>query len=253
MVLQKGLRGASLREIKEDIKVLLLIRYKGRGFKLPRLVYSDMCCNDREVFMEIYEELRAMGLEMEVEDETPADVSLPRFMLPSDVKVRCAMAEDGDVLSSLCDEIRTQAAGNDGVVGFDIEWDIALSGAHENPPATFQLAAGKFVLILQILHGQKTPPAELPGSLVSLLEDASLTFTGVGINADCTRIEKFFGVKVAHAVDLAKLALIRKVPLGLKRGLADLCSHMLGRSLSKNGRVRLSRWNRKDLSEEQKT
>ena len=74
MILQKGLRGASLREIKEDIKVLLLIRYKGHGFKLPRLVYLNTCCNDREVFMEIYEELRAMGLEMEVEDETPADV-----------------------------------------------------------------------------------------------------------------------------------------------------------------------------------
>ena len=75
VVLQKGLRGASLREINEDIKVLLLIRYKGRGFKLrPRLVYSDMCCNDREIFMEIYEELRAMGLEMEVRDETPVHV-----------------------------------------------------------------------------------------------------------------------------------------------------------------------------------
>ena len=175
-------------------------------------------------------------------------------MLPSDVKVRCAVADDGDVLSSLCDEIRTQAAGNCGVVGFDIEWDIALSGAHESPPATFQLAAGKFVLVLQILHGQKTPPTGLPGSLVGLLEDASLTFTGVGINADCTRIEKFFGVKVAHVVDLAKLALLRKeVPLGFKRGLADLCSHLLGRSLSKDRCVRLSRWDRKDLSEEQKT
>ena len=120
MVLQKGLRGVSLREIKEDINLLLLICYKGRGSKLPGLVYSDMCCNDREVFMEIYEELGAMGLEMEVEDETPADVSLPTLMLPSDVKVRCAVADDGDVLSSLCDEIRIQAAGNGGVVGFDI-------------------------------------------------------------------------------------------------------------------------------------
>ena len=81
--MQKDLREASLRELKEDIKVLLLIRYKGRSFKLPRLLYSDMCCNDRDVFMEIYEELGAMGLEMEVEDETPVDVSLPRFMLPS--------------------------------------------------------------------------------------------------------------------------------------------------------------------------
>ena len=126
MVLQKGLRRASLKETKEGIKVLLLIRYKGRDFKLPRLVYLNMCCNDREVFMDIYEELRAMGLEIEVENETPADVSLPRFMLPSDVKVRCAVADDGDVLSSLCDEIRTQAAGNGGVVGFDIEGDIVV-------------------------------------------------------------------------------------------------------------------------------
>ena len=241
MVLQKGLRGASLREIKGDIKVFLLIRYKGRGFKLPRLVHLDMCCNDRKFFMEIYEELRVMGLEVEVEDETPTDVSLPRFMLPSNVKFRCVVADDGDILSSLCDEIRTQAAGNDDVVGFDIEWDIALSGGHENPPAMFQLADGKFILVLQILHGQKAPPTELPGSLVDLLKDTSLTFTGVVINGDYARIDKFFGVKVAHAVDLAKLALIRRVPLELKLGLADLYSHLLGKSLSKNGRVRLSR------------
>ena len=75
------LRGVSLREIKEDIKVLLLIRYKRRGFKFPRLVYLDMRCNDREVFMEVYEELRAMGLEMEVEDETPADVVIQLHLL----------------------------------------------------------------------------------------------------------------------------------------------------------------------------
>ena len=87
--------------------------------------------------MEIYEGLRAMGLEMEVEDETPAGMFFPRFMLPSDVKVRCAVADNGDVVSSLCDKIRTQAEDNGGVMGFDIEWDIALSSALENPPATF--------------------------------------------------------------------------------------------------------------------
>ena len=54
---EKGFAGSLPQREKKDIKVLLLIRYKGRGFKLPRLVYSDMCCNDREVFMEIYKEL----------------------------------------------------------------------------------------------------------------------------------------------------------------------------------------------------
>ena len=81
----KKIAGSLPRQIKEDIKVLLLIRYKGLGFKLSCLVYSGMCCNDMEMFNEIYEELRSMGLEVSVEDETPAGVSLPKFTLLSGV------------------------------------------------------------------------------------------------------------------------------------------------------------------------
>ena len=108
-------------EIKEDIKLLLFIRHNGRGFKLSCLVYLDMFCNDSEMLTEIYKELRWMGLVMSVEDETPAGLSLPNFTLLSGVQVRCAVADDGDIFSLLCDTIRTQAAGNGGVMGFDIE------------------------------------------------------------------------------------------------------------------------------------
>ena len=117
----KEFAGSLPGEIKEDIKVLLLIRYNERGFKLSCLVYSDMCCNDREMFNEIYKELRSMGLVMSVEDETPARLSLPNLTLLSGVQVRCAVADDGDTFSLLCDTIRTQAVGNGGVMGFDIE------------------------------------------------------------------------------------------------------------------------------------
>lgn len=59
-------------------------------------------------------------------------------------------------------------------------------------------------------------------------------------------------MQVARVVDLRTLAGERKVEVGLRRGLADLCVHLLGVSLPKDSAVRISRWNKDKLSEEQK-
>lgn len=94
-------------------------------------------------------------------------------------------------------------------------------------------------------------PGKLPDPLVELLEDTKLTKTGVGIKGDCTRLTSFYGVEVAHTVDLRSLAVERKAELGLRRGLADLCVHLLGQQLPKDPTVRLSKWNKLDLSNDQ--
>ncbi|CAN0044641.1 unnamed protein product, partial [Hapterophycus canaliculatus] len=37
-----------------DLKSMFATRYKGRGFKLPSVLYTDMCCDDRTFMMEIF-------------------------------------------------------------------------------------------------------------------------------------------------------------------------------------------------------
>ncbi|CAN0004978.1 unnamed protein product, partial [Scytosiphon promiscuus] len=160
--------------------------------------------------------------------------------------------QDSPCLKAAVDAIRTHALANSNVIGLDIEWEISAAGAPVNPPATIQLAAGKVVVIFHVLHGQRAVPVELPTELVDLLEDDTLTKTGVGIKGDCTRLSDFYGVQVARVVDLRSLAVERKVEVGLRRGLADLCVHLLGVSLPKDPSVRISRWNSAKLSQEQK-
>lgn len=113
MVLQKGMLGTFLREIKEDIILILLHRYMEHGFKLPRLIYSDMCCDDRAVLVEICNKLRDMGLDSDIVNETPGSVSFPLFSVPSSVSVSCAKAgktgKGGKVLAVLMGRVWVQA------------------------------------------------------------------------------------------------------------------------------------------------
>lgn len=251
VVFQKGLTGVSLREIKEDLKRLFL-RYRDGGFKLPRIIYTDMCCDDRALIVEVLEELRDEGFDFFVQDATPVESALPPLVLPPTVEVGPIQAStESDVLRASCDELRTQAAANRNVLGLDIEWEVSFRGGPANPPATIQLAAGNSIVIFQVLHGQKEAPKKLPRSLASLLEDPRVVKTGVGVVGDCTRLQRAYNVDVKNAVDLVKLAASRKVPLGLKRGLAALCSHLLGHYLSKDGFIRTSKWNKRVLASAQ--
>ncbi|CAM9783716.1 unnamed protein product, partial [Pylaiella littoralis] len=141
---------------------------------------------------------------------------------------------------------------NNNVIGLDIEWEISAAGAPVNPPATIQVAAGKVVVIFHVLHGQRVVPGELPGELVELLEDDKATKKWIGIKGDCTKLANAYGVQAVRVVDLRSLAVERKVEVGLRQGLADLCGYLLGVSLPKDSSVRISRWNIAELSLEQK-
>lgn len=252
MVLQKALLSASLREIKEDLKALFLVRFKGSGFKLPRILYTDMCCDDRELMIEIFGELRQGGHDFTIAKGVPLAPELPVFDL-SDVQVGCVRAStNSQVVVGAVDLIRGEAEANSRVLGFDIEWKMSLAGSPANPPATIQLAAGKQVVIFHVVYGQRGQPKKLPASLVGLLEDGSIVKAGVGISGDCTRLRKFYDVEVENAVDLSKMALSRKIELGLRRGLADMCNALLGLHLPKDRLVRVSDWSKPTLTEEQK-
>eukprot|EP00903_Cladosiphon_okamuranus_P019959 g18342.t1 len=213
VVFQKALQSASLREIKTDVKTLFATRYKGRGFKLPTVLYTDMCCEDRALMAEIFGELRNEGHEFAVDTDLPIPSDAPVFELPPDVTpvgyIRAS--RETDVVRAGVDKLRREARDSGRAVGLDIEWE----------------------------------------SIVDLLEDAGLAKTGVGVKGDCTRLQRFYGVEVRNVVDLPGLALQRKVDVGARRSLADLCLHLLGKRLQKEQHLRLSRWNVEKLTEEQ--
>eukprot|EP00904_Undaria_pinnatifida_P000542 jgi/Undpi1/10489/HiC_scaffold_29.g12939.m1 len=254
VVFQKASRSASLRELKADVKLLFATRYTRRRFQLPTVLYTDMCCEDRELMVEIFREMRHEGNDFSVDDDMPTSSDGPIFQLPPDVRqIDCIHASrNTNLVRAGVDKLRQEARVRARVLGLDIEWEVSRAGAPPNPPATIQLATGKVVVIFHVLHGQRTSPDKLPQSLACLLENAGLAKTGVGIKGDCTRHQRFFGVEVRNVVDLPGLALQRKVKMGRRRSLADLCLHVLGQRLQKDQHLRLSRWNVAELGEEKR-
>lgn len=253
MIFQKALQSASLREVKTYVKALFVTRYKGRGFKLPTVLYTDICCEDRALMAEIFEELRFEGHDFAVDADLPTPSEGEVFELPPDVKpIGCIRAsKETEVVRASVDKVRQAARESGGVIGFDIEWELSRLGAPPTPPATIQLAAGRVVVIFQVLHGQRNAPKKPPQSLADLLEDADLAKTGVGIKGDCTRLQRFYSVEIRNIVDLPALALQGKVDVGARRGLTDLCLHLVGKRLQKEQHLRLSTWNVAKLTEEQ--
>lgn len=69
--------------------------------------------------------------------------------------------------------------------------------------------------------------------MAALLGDEALTYTGIGIKGECTRINNVSGVPVANAIDLGTQVQTRKVLTGQTPGLVDLFSNLLGRRLLK--------------------
>ena len=204
---------------------------------------------------EIFEELRGEGHEFYVSEDplSTAPSGTPFFTLPSDVEVACVHADrDTQLVVAAASKIREQAEANGAVIGLDIEWEISRAGGSPNPPATIQLAAGRQVVIFHVLHGQRSTPEKLPSSLVALRGDSKLAKTGVGVKGDCTRLREFYGADVRNVVDLPSMASTRKVDVGLRRGLADLCSYLLGLVLRKEQHLRISKWNQAVLAEGQK-
>ncbi|CAM9515444.1 unnamed protein product, partial [Sphacelaria rigidula] len=115
------------REIKEDLKLLLRARYRDSGFKLPRVVYTDLCCDDRQLLREILNELRDKGWEYRLADPEPTGPEQPLYKIPDDVDGVCVRAsQQKTVLEGLCQKLDREIAANGHVMGLDIEWGGVL-------------------------------------------------------------------------------------------------------------------------------
>ena len=87
--------------------MLLVKRYRASGFKMPRILLTNICCPDRQLFAEIVEELRQDGIHIIVEDHVPDSPTHPVYHLPEDVKPMYVKASsDSTKLRALAADLR---------------------------------------------------------------------------------------------------------------------------------------------------
>lgn len=118
------------------------------GHQQPELFYTDNMA-DKSFLESSFDSLR--------KDVVPVEKygDLEPFILPADVQifVRTGDAAINAALSTIIDQVPTDDNGSDLVVGFDCEWNVAISdtGQHERGEiAIVQIAYEKRVYILQV-------------------------------------------------------------------------------------------------------
>jgi ribonuclease D len=132
------------------------------------------------------------------------------------------------------------------VLGLDIEYRPNMQkGGRTNRTSLIQLAAGDEVLLVQMFA-----LGSVPVGLASLLENASVLKTGVGIDGDVAKLKNDWSIEVKGAVDLSTVMMMHHdEPTYLS--LAKLSVRLLGVDMCKDRRVVLSNWERRKLSQEQ--
>ncbi|CAO2171375.1 unnamed protein product, partial [Urochloa humidicola] len=108
------------------------------------------------------------------------------------------LTDSGDVVEWwLAETYRLHRRGH--VAGLDVEWRPVL--AQRSPVAVLQLCVGHRCLVFQILRADR-----IPAMLAAFLADPRFTFVGVGIHDDAAKLRAGYGLRVANAADLRRLA-----------------------------------------------
>jgi hypothetical protein len=257
VVWQKALATDSLMEVKEEIVHMLINRYAKRGYPLPVLVYTDVCCEDRKFWKEIVNTFNELtnnahrwGIASEESDQANViDLSnLPLLKFPDNITP--TLCSSPTSITSSIQSLKTlsvlNAVNGLNLIGLDVEWDAYGTGR----PDTLQLSSPDgctFVYQLGYLS-----PASID-SLRNLLQDPRYSYCGVAIKGDCTRLSKWFQVEVAETKDVISEA-FSSMLMGQGyeggKGLQSATANFLKKTLVK-GNVRFSRWSSRILTEEQ--
>ncbi|KAJ3310268.1 hypothetical protein HDU76_003407, partial [Blyttiomyces sp. JEL0837] len=257
IVFQKALPTNSLEDIKLDLKLLFLTRYRQLGLKMPLIFYTDRCCDDK-VFIE------ALCDEIQSEDDLftqavarPLPQStepLPLLALPN-TQIYLNILDQS--LAVVCAEIAEDAvAVSPFAVGLDIEWNTQMaSGTDTEVPATLQLStfSGRTVIFQLFKNGSKV--TDVPKALQNLFQDERLTFVGRNIKADITRLENHYDWVASSKIrieDLATSAKVRNYDLAVTT-LQSLVRFFLKKHLPKDPTTVFSNWTSNKLSESQLT
>lgn len=129
-------------------------------------------------------------------------------------------------------------------LGFDMEWNFEPDTRRSYKTALVQICSPSLILIIQLSALKRLPPR-----LRALLEDRDTIKTGVAIRADCSKLQRDYGVQANGVLELSTFA--RRVQVDYwkpqKRvgliSLQELCRIYLERHLIKDA-TRTSNWER---------
>lgn len=96
---------------------------------------------------------------------------------------------------------------NEKVVGFDVEWKPfgSVDSIKENA-SLIQLATEDRIALFHIARFPgKTPEQLMPPSLKIVLESSDTYKVGVAVKGDCSRLEKYFDLKIRGVFELSRL------------------------------------------------
>ena len=156
------------------------------------------------------------------------------------------LTDSGDVVDWwVAETYRMHRRGH--VAGLDVEWRPATGRAPPGPVAVLQVCVDHRCLVFQILRADY-----VPAKLSAFLADRRFTFVGVGIRDDAAKLRAGYGLRVASAVDLRRLAAdALGRPDLLRAGLQALVLEVMGVQMDKPHHVRVSAWDAPALSDDQ--
>ncbi|CAM9724078.1 unnamed protein product [Pylaiella littoralis] len=236
-VFQKAMKTASLHGLKSDLKNLFINRYLGHGFKLPVLLLSDYCCEDRAMFVAMFREIeQATGVclyDATASEAAAGGAPLEAFAFPEDKKGHVVWDDKAIDLAvaALVESCKTQGD----VLGMDCEWEPPFDGSSESAVCTLQLALpdGTAYLFHFQRGARRTTSSTSNRNLKRLLNDPSITKVGVAVRGDGTRLQRDYDVETRGMVDLRSYARACWVDLSC-RSLAGMTATALRKSLLKD-------------------
>jgi len=131
-------------------------------------------------------------------------------------------------------------------IGFDAEWKPNwVKGAPENRVSLVQLADESAVLLIHV----SAMGWQVPLALKTMLEDETISKSGVGIRGDADKIRRDHGVVMAGCIDLSQLALSLDQDRwtqhqGMNLSLAKLTETYVKHFLEKPRKLQRGNWER---------
>ncbi|CAM9377727.1 unnamed protein product [Ectocarpus sp. 6 AP-2014] len=254
VVFQKAMKTSSVHDLKSDLKNLFVNRYVGHGFKLPVILFSDECCEDRGMFLAMFREIEEVtGVRLfdpNGEEAAEGGAELAALTFPegkTGVRVFDKTAIDIAV-ANLVGGCATQGM----LLGMNCEWKPAFNGSSERPVCTLQLALpdGTSYLFHLQRGGRGSTSSTFNTNLKRLLGDLAITKVGVAVKGDGKRLQRDYDVETRGMVDLRSYARACWVDVPC-RSLAGMTATALGKYLSKDAAVRFSHWSRPELTPNQ--
>jgi len=183
---------ASLSELKDDIKLMLVHRFLKRNYPFPQVFFTDECCDDRILFQDIFQELEEAGIDIQCSIVTPSSsdhVILEPYVPPGNLTRSLTHKAQ---LSLLIQEMANKAIEEKNYhISLDIEYDCAFMVQHgiPIPPCLLQIEAfGKIILWQCATYVDGRYVLNMPKVLLEFLRNKSYTFFGSNINSDVKRL-----------------------------------------------------------------